>query len=56
MCSWSNGSGFPKLSLKAVKFPVQSDDDGIAADWHPSAKTHKKMAEQLTKELENFIN
>ena len=47
---------FPKLSLKAVKFPVQSDDDGIAADWHPSAKTHKKIAEQLTKELEKFMN
>jgi len=37
-----------------VDFPVQDEKDGIAADWHPSAITHKKAAEQLAKELKSF--
>lgn len=45
---------FPKAQAKAVKFPVQLDSDGIAADWHPSAKTHEKMALQLSDELKNW--
>lgn len=45
---------FPSVMIKSVKFPVQLDSDGIAADWHPSATTHKKMAEQLSIELKNW--
>lgn len=45
---------FNNVKIKAVKFPVQNPDDGIAADWHPSAKTHEKVAEQLTKELKEW--
>lgn len=45
---------FPSVKVKAVKFPVQLDSDGIGADWHPSAVTHKKVAEQLTAELREW--
>ncbi len=45
---------FPDTKIKVVKFPVQDPVDGIAADWHPSGKTHQKMAEILIKELKDF--
>lgn len=45
---------FPSVPVKYVKFPVQDAADGIGADWHPSAKTHQKMAEQLAGELKNW--
>ena len=45
---------FPAVKIKTVKFPVQSEEDGIAADWHPSAKTHEKIARILADELEHF--
>jgi len=46
---------FPSVQIKAVKFPVQLDEDGIASDWHPSTVTHKKVAAQLTDELKDFV-
>lgn len=45
---------FPKAAIKFVKLPVQLEEDGIAADWHPSAKTHRKVADLLINELKNF--
>ena len=42
---------FPAVSAKAVLFTQQLESDGIGADWHPSALTHKKAAELLTKAL-----
>ena len=45
---------FPNVKTKMVDFPVQDEKDGIAADWHPSAITHKKAAEQLAEELKSF--
>ena len=45
---------FPAVPVKYVKFPVQDAADGIGADWHPSAKTHQKMADQLAGELKNW--
>lgn len=43
---------FPTVQTKFVKFPVQDEaNDGVGTDWHPSAKTHQKVAEQLAKEL-----
>jgi len=42
---------FPAAKAKAVLFTQQLESDGIAADWHPSAVTHKKAAELLVKEL-----
>jgi len=34
--------------ISFVKFNQQSNSDGIAADWHPSEKTHTKAAAKLT--------
>ena len=45
---------FPAVQIKSVKFPVQEEADGIAADWHPSAVTHKKAATQLAAALKNW--
>ena len=47
---------FPSIKIKALKFPLQDEaKDGIGTDWHPSAKTHLKMAKLLSKELRKFI-
>lgn len=47
---------FPSVKIKAFKFPVQDEaTDGIGTDWHPSAKTHMKMAKLLSKELRKFF-
>lgn len=45
---------FPEAKIKALTFPVQLESDGIAADWHPNAVTHKKMADQLSEFIKNF--
>lgn len=42
---------FPNVAAKAVLFTQQLEEDGIAADWHPSAVTHKKAAELLAEAL-----
>ena len=45
---------FKNVPVKFVKFPVQDEKDGIAADWHPSATSHKKMAQILSDELRDW--
>ena len=46
---------FPNVQTKFVKFPVQDENgDGVATDWHPNTITHKKIAEILTREIENW--
>lgn len=35
-------------NIYTMKFAAQSMADGIAADWHPSEKTHEKAAEKLS--------
>lgn len=36
-------------NIRVFDFPMQDQDkDGIAADWHPSDKTHTKSAEMLS--------
>ena len=47
-------SDFKNVICTTVDFPLQKDEDGIGADWHPSAKTHRKMAELLTEELKSL--
>lgn len=42
---------FPKTSISVLKFDVQDEKDGIGADWHPSAKTHQKLAQKLVAHL-----
>ena len=46
---------FPAVKVKALQFPVQNEADGIAADWHPSAVTHKKAAKKLTAALKDWV-
>ena len=42
---------FPMSCAEFLPFTQQLESDGIAADWHPSAVTHKKAAEKLTNYL-----
>ena len=42
---------FPKSCAEFFPFTQQLESDGIGADWHPSAVTHKKAAEKLTNNL-----
>ncbi|MGN0643279.1 MAG: SGNH/GDSL hydrolase family protein [Huintestinicola sp.] len=42
-------SGDTKVS--SMKFDVQNQNDGYAADWHPTEATHGKAAEKLTAEI-----
>ena len=39
-----------------LKFANQSMGDGIAADWHPSEKTHAKAAALLTAKIKELTN
>lgn len=43
-------------NIHFMSFDVQLDADGIGADWHPSEKTHIKMAECLTKKIKEIMN
>ena len=45
---------FPGVPVKAVKFDIQKEEDGIGADWHPSAVTHRKAAKKLTAALKEW--
>ncbi len=38
-----------------TEFPIQKEEDGIGTDWHPSYKTHKIMAEILTKAIQKLF-
>ena len=46
---------FPKVHAEALAFTQQLESDGIGADWHPSAVTHKKAADLLTDKLKLFL-
>ena len=46
---------FKNVPVKFVKFPVQLDEDGIGTDWHPSPKTHQKIAKILADGLREFL-
>ena len=46
---------FPTVPVKTVKFDLQKEEDGIGADWHPSAVTHKKAAKKLTAALKDWV-
>ena len=46
---------FPSVQIKAVRFDLQKEEDGIGADWHPSPVTHKKAAKKLTAALREWV-
>ena len=41
--------------VHTMKFDTQSMSDGIAADWHPTEKTHTKAAEKLTAKIREIM-
>ena len=48
-----NDAGDSKVT--AFELMTQDGTDGYGCDWHPSAATHVKMAEQLTSTLESTL-
>ena len=46
---------FPKTCAEFLPFTQQLESDGIAADWHPSAVTHKKAANKLIAVIPNLF-
>ena len=46
---------FPKVTAESFAFTQQLESDGIGADWHPSALTHKKAAEKLSAVIPNLF-
>ncbi|MBQ8614157.1 MAG: GDSL family lipase [Ruminiclostridium sp.] len=42
-------------SVYAMKLPNQDQADGIAADWHPTEKTHEKTAEIVAEKLKEIL-
>lgn len=42
--------------LYSMSFDVQSVEDGIGTDWHPSKLTHKKMAVKLEAKIRELLN
>ncbi len=43
------------VKIYAIEFPPQLPGDGLGANAHPSLKTHAKMAEQLSAEMERVL-
>ncbi len=41
--------------IEFIRLPVQLESDGIGADWHPSEKTHDKMAALLSDRLNEIF-
>lgn len=41
--------------VSAMPLPQQSESDGIAADWHPTEKTHEKTAEKVAKKIKELL-
>ena len=42
-------------NISAMKFDEQLPEDGYAADWHPTAVTHKKAADKLAAEIRRLM-
>lgn len=50
---YTEKTGDTKVS--AMKFDVQNQADGYAADWHPTEATHEKAAQKLTDEIKSIL-
>ena len=46
---------FPKVCIEFLPYTQQLESDGIGADWHPSAVTHKKAANKLVAVIPNLF-
>lgn len=51
--AYAEQTGDSKIST--FRFDVQLAEDGYAANWHPTAKTHGKAAEKLTAYLKELL-
>lgn len=40
--------------ITSLGFEVQREEDGIGSEWHPSAVTHRKMADKLIAEIKRL--
>ena len=43
-------------NITAMKFDVQLEADGYAADFHPSQATHRNAASKLTAQIRGLLN
>lgn len=43
-------------NIHTMKFDVQLESDGYAADWHPTEATHEKAARKLTTTIQEIMN
>ena len=43
------------LKVTTLKFDVQQAEDGYAADYHPSQKTHRQAAAQLVRHIQKLL-
>lgn len=43
-------------NIHTMKFDVQLESDGYAADWHPTEATHEKAAKKLTAKIQEIMN
>ncbi|MGN0665980.1 MAG: GDSL-type esterase/lipase family protein [Huintestinicola sp.] len=41
--------------IEYIPLPVQDEADGVGADWHPSEKSHSKMADILSKRINEIF-
>jgi lysophospholipase L1-like esterase len=42
--------------IHRIDFPPQRQEDGFGADWHPSVKTHQRMAELLAEAVRRDLS
>ena len=42
-------------NIRVLRFDVQSEADGYAVDWHPSAATHEKAAAKLSAFIRDWL-
>ncbi len=43
-------------NIAALRFDMQSDKDGLAVDWHPSAATYEKASDKLSAYIREWLN
>lgn len=43
-------------NISSFRLNVQNPNNGLGADWHPSAKTHELCAEEVVKAIKNILD
>ena len=43
-------------NISAMRFDMQSQEDGYAVDWHPSAATHEKASDKLSAYIREWLS